>query len=336
MSEANIERLRREIQRFAQQGQHLIHRSLNETNESNYPLFKEASEEGYHLIDQLIQMEEESHTDSWGTLKELAQQTWEIRSKTETWLKSIPPNRSDKKSTTPQFEEPTFQNEANEEDASSQTESYPCSPPVPIGQHQLPPLPYPYDALEPYIDTKTMHLHHDQHHLSYVKGLNQAELALLQARQSNNFEFIQYWEGQLAFHGAGHYLHTLFWETMSPHGGGQPSGRLAEAINQYFGSFQAFKKQFTSAAAKVEGSGWAILVWAPRASHLEILQAEKHQNLSQWDVIPLLPLDVWEHAYYLKYTNQRQSYIDSWWNVVNWPAVEQRLEVACRVAWRPF
>jgi superoxide dismutase, Fe-Mn family len=207
---------------------------------------------------------------------------------------------------------------------------------VPIGEHQLPPLPYPYDALEPYIDEKTMHLHHDEHHKSYVIGLNQAEKMLEQARKKKDYELVKHWEREAAFHGAGHYLHTLFWETMSPEGGGEPTGTLRNQIELDFASFDAFKQHFSAAAEKVEGSGWAILVWSPRPHRLEILQAEKHQQLSQWDVIPLLPLDVWEHAYYLKYPNKRKEYIQAWWNVVNWPEVQRRYEVARQVAWQPY
>ncbi|MDP4095628.1 superoxide dismutase [Paenibacillus sp. P96] len=210
------------------------------------------------------------------------------------------------------------------------------APPVPIGEHSLPPLPYPYDALEPHIDEATMRLHHDKHHKSYVDGLNQAEKKLEEARKTNDFALVKHWERELAFHGAGHYLHTLFWNTMSPQGGGTPVGALADQIQQDFGSFDAFKQQFSEAAEKVEGSGWAILVWSPRAGHLEILQAEKHQNLSQWDVIPLLPLDVWEHAYYLKHQNERRKYIDDWWNVVNWPAVDKRFALASQLRWTPY
>ncbi|MDR6224618.1 superoxide dismutase [Desmospora profundinema] len=208
--------------------------------------------------------------------------------------------------------------------------------PVPIGKHVLPPLPYPYDALEPYIDAKTMRLHHDDHHRSYVEGLNKAEKMMAQARRTGDFDLIKHWEREAAFNGAGHYLHTLFWETMTPKGGGKPTGALARQIRQDFGSFDAFKKHFSAAAEKVEGGGWAILVWSPRSHRLEILQAEKHQNLSQQDQVPLLPLDVWEHAYYLKYPNKRKDYIDAWWNVVNWPAVSRRYRQARRLLWKPY
>jgi len=224
---------------------------------------------------------------------------------------------------------------AENDEAAHQAERIPETR-VPIGQHRLPPLPYPYDALEPYIDEKTMRLHHDEHHQSYVNGLNKAERMMEEARRKGNFDLIKHWEREAAFNGAGHYLHTLFWEVMSPHGGGKPTGTLLRQIEKDFGSFAAFKKHFSEAAEKVEGGGWAILVWSPRSHRLEILQAEKHQNLSQQDIIPLLPLDVWEHAYYLKYPNRRKQYIEAWWNVVNWKEVQRRFRVARQVKWQPF
>jgi Fe-Mn family superoxide dismutase len=207
---------------------------------------------------------------------------------------------------------------------------------VPIGGHTLPPLPYNYDALEPYINQEIMRLHHDKHHKSYVDGLNKAEKEMQKARNSNNFDLIKHWEREAAFHGAGHYLHTIFWTIMSPNGGGKPSGMLMREINQSFGSFEKFKAHFTEAANNVEGVGWAILVWSPRSRRLEILQAEKHQNLSQWDVVPILVLDVWEHAYYLQYKNERKKYVDNWWNIVNWREVERRFHEAQQLKWKPF
>jgi superoxide dismutase, Fe-Mn family len=209
-------------------------------------------------------------------------------------------------------------------------------PAVPIGGHKLPPLPYAYNALEPHIDEATMRIHHDKHHQSYVDGLNRAEKELQDARRTGNFDLVKHWERELAFHGAGHYLHTVFWPSMSPQGGGEPQGALADAIRRDFGSFAAFKQQFSQAAEKVEGGGWALLVWSPRSGRLEILQAEKHQNLSQWESIPLLPLDVWEHAYYLKHQNRRADYIRDWWNVVNWPYVAERYAAASRLRWEPY
>lgn len=218
-------------------------------------------------------------------------------------------------------------------------EPAPATKQIPIGQHQLPPLPYAYDALEPHLSAEIMRLHHDEHHRSYVEGLNRAENTMKEARQTGDFTLIRHWQREAAFHGAGHYLHTLFWQSMSPEGDGQhdtvASGKLLQQIQSDFGSYEAFKQHFSKAAEEVEGSGWAILVWTPRSGRLEILQAEKHQNLSQQDVIPILPLDVWEHAYYLQYPNQRKRYIEAWWNVVNWPAVTKRFASASTLRWTP-
>jgi Fe-Mn family superoxide dismutase len=199
---------------------------------------------------------------------------------------------------------------------------------IPIGQHTLPPLPYAYDALEPHIDRETMRIHHKYLHQKYVDGLNQAELKLQSARETGDFSLVKHWEKELAFHGAGHYLHSIFWQVMQPPGCAQPSGSIEQEINRSFGSVVRFKQHFTQAATQVEGGGWAILVWSPRVQRLEILQAEKHQNLSQWDIIPLLPLDVWEHAYFLTYKQNREAYSKAWWNVVNWEQVNDRLTQA--------
>ncbi|MFB6365944.1 Fe-Mn family superoxide dismutase [Paenibacillus elgii] len=212
----------------------------------------------------------------------------------------------------------------------------PYSKPVPIGGHKLPPLPYAYNALEPYIDAETMRLHHDKHHKSYVEGLNKAENMLARARETGDFSLVAHWEREAAFHGAGHYLHTIFWNVMKPGGGGKATGPIAAEIKKSFGSYEGFRKQFSAAAEKVEGGGWAILVWSPRSHRLEILQAEKHQNLSQWDVIPLLVLDVWEHSYYLKYKNERPKYIEAWWNTVNWDHVNERFAAARHLMWLPY
>lgn len=207
---------------------------------------------------------------------------------------------------------------------------------VPIGKHVLPKLPYKYSALEPYISRDIMVLHHTKHHQSYVDGLNKAELELKNARASKNYDLITHWERELAFHGAGHYLHSIFWFSMHPNGKRRPTGALFQMIDLSFGSYSAFKEHFTQAAKKVEGVGWAILVWSPRSGRLEILAAERHQHFSQWDVIPLLPLDVWEHAYYLQYKNDRGSYVDHWWNVVDWREAEKRFEQAKEVVWKLY
>ncbi|MBC2581192.1 superoxide dismutase [Clostridium sp. DJ247] len=190
--------------------------------------------------------------------------------------------------------------------------------------HTLPQLPYDYNALEPHYDEQTVRLHHDAHHKSYVDGLNNAEAKLEEARKNNDYALIKHWERELAFHGSGHILHTLFWENLSPNGGGTPSGGIADEISKEFGDYETFKKQFSAAAVAVEGSGWAVLAWNPLFNKLVILQVEKHQNLTQWGVVPLLILDVWEHAYYLKYQNKRAAFVDAWWNIVNWKEADNR------------
>jgi superoxide dismutase, Fe-Mn family len=195
------------------------------------------------------------------------------------------------------------------------------------GKYVLPTLPYPYNALEPAIDAQTMKLHHSRHHQSYVNGLNTALERLGEARKTNDFGLVKHWERELAFHGSGHFLHTLFWANMAPKAGGTPSGALAQALNRDFGSFKAFQAHFGAASKQVEASGWGILAYEPHGRRLLISQAEKHQNLTEWGVIPLLALDVWEHAYYLKYQNDRSAYVDNWWSVVNWPFVQQRFEI---------
>ena len=203
--------------------------------------------------------------------------------------------------------------------------------PVNPGGHKLPPLPYAYDALEPVIDAKTLEIHHNKHHKKYVDDLNKAELALVSAREKKDFTYINYWENELAFNGSGHILHSIYWTIMtSPGTGGRPGTNTENWINWYFGSFDAFKAQFSAAAKSLEGSGWSILGYNPAFGHLEILAAEKHQNGTQWGVIPLLVLDVWEHAYYLKYQNLRADYVDAWWEIVNWDEVERRLLDAYR------
>lgn len=198
------------------------------------------------------------------------------------------------------------------------------------GKYVLPPLPYREDALEPHIDGQTMRLHHDLHHLGYVNGLNSALERLAQARQRDDMALVKHWTREVGFQGAGHFLHTIFWNNMSPEGGGAPKGELAARISKDFGSFTAFKAQFSAAATQVEGSGWGILAWEPFAKQLLVLQAEKHQNQTPGTVAPLLVLDVWEHAYYLKYQNRRADYVAAWWNVVNWRDVSRRLTVSDR------
>ncbi len=200
---------------------------------------------------------------------------------------------------------------------------------VPPGQHRLPPLSYPVNALEPVISARSLRIHHNVLHKGYVDRLNRAEDKLVESRKTGDFEFIQYWENQLAFNGSGHILHSIYWTVMNPlETGGIPGPRTMFRINEYFSSFNAFREQFVAATEKVEASGWGVLSWQPTWGHLEILQAGKHQNLTQWSGIPILVCDVWEHAYYLDYTYRRREFILNWWKLINWFEVERRLLLA--------
>jgi len=190
----------------------------------------------------------------------------------------------------------------------------------------LPQLPYPYDGLEPCISSEIMTLHHQKHHKSYVDNANKLLEKIWEAREKNlELDFKSVLKS-LSFNVAGHTLHCLFWVVMAPTNSGknQPSGKILEAIENEFGSFNQFKKEFSQAALSVEGSGWAALTYDKENDKLLIMQMEKH-NLNYYPEHKiLLPLDVWEHAYYLDYKNDRVKYIESWWEVVNWEEVEKR------------
>jgi superoxide dismutase, Fe-Mn family len=196
------------------------------------------------------------------------------------------------------------------------------------GKYVLPDLPYDYGALEPVYNAETLHLHHDKHHAGYVKGLNAALEKLEAARREGNYGEVKALSNACAFNGSGHVLHTLFWHSMKPGAATEPSGDLAAAINDSFGSLAAAKAQFAAATKDVEGSGWGILAYEPFAQKLLILQAEKHQNLAVWGVTPLLVCDVWEHAYYLQYQNRRPDWVDAFMKLANWEFAAQRLAVA--------
>lgn len=200
-----------------------------------------------------------------------------------------------------------------------------------IMKHEVPPLPYDYNELEPYYDEETLRLHHDKHHAAYVKGLNLAEEKLAEARRAGDYSLVRHWERSMAFNGSGHLLHSIFWTNMAPNRDGtlrNPSGALADQITRDFGSYDAFKKQFSSTATSVEGSGWSILGWMPEFGKLVVLEAEIHQNQTLWGIKPLLVVDVWEHAYYLRYQNRRAEWIENWWYLVNWDDVAKRFDQA--------
>jgi superoxide dismutase, Fe-Mn family len=198
-------------------------------------------------------------------------------------------------------------------------------------EYALPPLDYAADALEPHLDAQTMQLHHDKHHAGYVNGLNAALKDLAAVRQAGDagaLARVRALTDAVAFNGAGHALHSVFWKNLRKDGGGAPKGALAQAIDRDFGTFAAFQAQFNETAKTVQGSGWGILGWEPLGGRLLVFAAEKHQNQTVWGAVPLLVLDVWEHAYYLKYQNRRADYVTAFWNVVNWENVAERLSAA--------
>lgn len=202
-----------------------------------------------------------------------------------------------------------------------------------MAAHELPALPYDHNALEPHIDEQTMRIHHGKHHQTYVNNLN----AALEGHSDLSAKSLDDLIGSLdrvpenirtavRNNGGGHYNHTLFWQIMSPNGGGEPSGELADAINSAFGSFAKFKEEFAAAAAGRFGSGWAWLI--VDNGKLAITSTPNQDNPVMEGKTPILGLDVWEHAYYLKYQNRRPEYIQAFWNVVNWDEVAKRYDAA--------
>lgn len=197
---------------------------------------------------------------------------------------------------------------------------------IPIGpkRYELPPLPYAYDALAPQIVKEVLKVHHDKHHAGYVKGLNATLDKLGQARAAGDFSQIKHLSRDLAFHGSGHVLHCLYWQSMTPKvevRKAGPQGDLRKTLEHNFGSLESFRGQFLAAAKAVEGSGWAVLAFEPMGRRLVILQVEKHQNLTIWGAAPLLVCDVWEHAYYDQYQNRRGDYVDNFYELIDWRSV---------------
>lgn len=203
------------------------------------------------------------------------------------------------------------------------------------GPYALPPLPYDYADLEPHLDAQTMKLHHDMHHAAYVKGANAAlaDLEKIRREGGDSVQRIRTVTDALTFNTAGHVLHSMLWETMKKDGGGdpRPDSELGKLITRDFGSTEAFKAHLSAAAVQVQGSGWGLLCYEPMARRLVVLQVEKQQNLSIWGVVPLMGIDVWEHAYYLKFQNKRADYVKAFWNVVNWDAIDKRLGTALKL-----
>ncbi len=197
-----------------------------------------------------------------------------------------------------------------------------------MSAYTLPDLPYDYAALEPHISGKIMQLHHDKHHQAYVTGANTALEQLAEARDNGNLAAVNKLEKDLAFNVGGHVNHTIFWNNLSPEGGERPEGELAAALDEYFGSFEKFQAHFTATAMGVQGSGWAVLAWDALGQRANVVQLFDQQGNLPAGTVPLLMLDVWEHAYYLDYLNVRADYVKAFWNIANWADVAKRFEAA--------
>lgn len=191
-----------------------------------------------------------------------------------------------------------------------------------IGKHKLPRLPYAYDALEPYLSEETLRFHHDKHHKAYVDGLNDAERAIAAARKAGDFEAIPALNSAQQFNAGGHFLHTAYWESLTPDYK-EPSKALVAAVERDFGSWDAFRSQMKESTVKVRGSGWGVLVLTPVG--LRVLSVMNHENGVLWDGSVLLPMDAWEHAYYLDYQNDRAAHFDAVFDhLIDWSVVERR------------
>jgi Fe-Mn family superoxide dismutase len=193
-----------------------------------------------------------------------------------------------------------------------------------VTEYTLPKLRYEYNALEPHLSSEILELHHAKHHAAYVKGANEALAGLEEARRAGSFKYVGQLEKNLAFHLSGHVLHTLLWRSLSPAGGGAPRGGLAAAITRDFGSFDAFKAQLTAAAAAVQGSGWGALAWEPLGKRLIVEQVHDHQSDVGNGALPLIVVDMWEHAYYLQYQNRKNEWLEAFWELVDWNDADAR------------
>ncbi|MEK6944170.1 MAG: superoxide dismutase [Thermoproteota archaeon] len=205
-----------------------------------------------------------------------------------------------------------------------------------MAKYELPKLPYAYDALEPHIDAKTMEIHHTKHHQAYTDKMNAAlEKCSSDVQKKDITEILANLSqvpddqrGAINFNGGGYDNHKLFWNNMKTNGGGEPGGTVADEIKKSFGSFATFKEQFSSQTAAIQGSGWGWLVYNPKSHKVEYKSMPNQTSPRTEGLVPLLGLDVWEHAYYLKYQNKRPDYVAAWWNVVNWEEVDKRLSKA--------
>ncbi|TDC58181.1 superoxide dismutase [Actinomadura sp. KC345] len=197
-----------------------------------------------------------------------------------------------------------------------------------MADYVLPDLPYDYAALEPAITGEILELHHSKHHAAYVKGANDTLEKLAEARDKEQFGGLVGLEKTFAFNLSGHVLHSIFWDNLSPDGGDRPDGELAAAIDEHFGSFEAFRKQLTAATSTVQGSGWGVLAWEPLGRRLVVEQVYDHHGNVGMNTTPLLVFDAWEHAYYLQYRNVRPDYVEKLWSLVDWTDVKARFDAA--------
>ena len=193
-----------------------------------------------------------------------------------------------------------------------------------MADYTLPDLPYDFGALEPHISGRIMELHHDKHHAAYVTGANQTLEKLAEARDKNDFASVMGLEKTLAFNLGGHVNHSAFWQNLSPEGGDRPDGELGAAIDEFFGSFDAFAAHFAAVATSIQGSGWAILAWDSVGQKLITFQLYDQQGNIPLGVVPIVLLDMWEHAFYLDYVNVKADYVKAWWNIVNWADATER------------
>ena len=198
------------------------------------------------------------------------------------------------------------------------------------GNYILQPLPYNENFLEPYMDAETMHLHYTFHHGGAVKGANTDLQMIKKALDENNLQTVDYWTKKLSYHFSSHVLHSIFWTNLT-NKKSDPKAELLKRIEKNFGSFDKLKALIAQTSKNVDGNGWGILAYQPYSDSLTVLQCENHEKLTQWGAIPILVIDVWEHAYYLKYKNKRTDFVDALFNIINWDNVAQRLDTAVKL-----
>jgi len=191
-------------------------------------------------------------------------------------------------------------------------------------------LPYPEGFLEPYMDAETMHLHYTFHHGGAVKGANKDLQMIKKALEENNLETVDFWTKKLSYHFSSHVLHSIFWTNLS-NKKVEPTGELLKRIEKDFGNFDKLKSYIAATSKNVDGNGWGIVAYQPYSDKLVVLQCENHEKLTQWGCVPLLVIDVWEHAYYLKYKNKRTDFVDALFNIINWDNVADRLSNALKL-----